>query len=236
MGKKEITDLNKSNLRWSGNSEGIFNLVSLTKLKFTQTSNAEIIFGLGNSVMAGNVYHSKNLLKQPPYLFQLAGSFNYQIIYRTFLKYRSNFSYNNEKNIDDSYRENLFDKFQINILKKKCSLITSFNELYESGFHCKLMCCVVFNIDNKYVEVEFPINHINLKKETKEWQVETGPVLLPMPGKSNIKYNILPSFVHFNNLNSIDIFYDYPFGFRTLEFANKGIFKGLPCVIEIYKC
>ena len=28
---------------------------------------------------------------------------------------------------------------------------------------------------DKKVSIEFPINHINVKRETRQWQLETGP-------------------------------------------------------------
>jgi hypothetical protein len=37
------------------------------------SKKTETIFGLGESVLAGNMYVSGGLLKQPPYLFRNAG-------------------------------------------------------------------------------------------------------------------------------------------------------------------
>ena len=45
-------------------------------------------YGLGQSVLAGNMYSEKGLLKQPPYLFQVAGNALEQRIYRTFIPNR----------------------------------------------------------------------------------------------------------------------------------------------------
>ena len=44
-------------------------------------------YGLGQSVLAGNMYVEKNLLKKPPYLFQVAGNHDQQIIYRSDIPY-----------------------------------------------------------------------------------------------------------------------------------------------------
>ena len=65
----------------------------------------------------------------------------------------------------------------------------------------------------------------------KKWQVETGPVLLPLISKKNNKLDLLPSFVIFNKFDSVDIFYDYPFGFRNRK---QSYLKNILCEIDLY--
>ena len=63
--------------------------------------------------------------------------------------------------------------------------------------------------------LEFPINHVNINSEIRRWQIETGPILFPIINKEKKSYEYLPSFVHFNDLNRLDVFYDYPYGVRS---------------------
>ena len=81
---------------------------------------------------------------------------------------------------------------------------------------------------------EFPVNHINVKPEKKMWQVETGPILFPiLEYSAQNDFEYLPSFAHFNSLNRMDIFYDYPFGYRSKKLTDKGIYRNMMCEIEL---
>ena len=63
------------------------------------------------------------------------------------------------------------------------------------------------------------------------WQVETGPILMPnFEEKEAGNLELLPCFIHFNSFDKLDVFYDYPFGFRR----NKGIMQSIDCKIEIF--
>ena len=78
-------DFSNSNLSWGGPSRGIFNLTSILTVQVDHDKESIKTFGLGHSVLAGNMYVEKGLLKQPPYMFQVAGSISEQRIYRTFI-------------------------------------------------------------------------------------------------------------------------------------------------------
>ena len=80
-----------------------------------------------------------------------------------------------------------------------------------------------------------PVNHINIKPEIKMWQVETGPILMPnFEEKEAGDLELLPCFIHFNSFDKLDVFYDYPFGFRRNQIINKGIMQSIDCKIEIF--
>jgi len=70
----ERIDFSRSNIYLDGPSKGIFKLVSALKVKKTKFLKGEKTYGLGESVLAGNMFVSDGLLKQPSYLFQVAGS------------------------------------------------------------------------------------------------------------------------------------------------------------------
>ena len=64
-----LVNFNKSYIGWTGETKGIFNLVST--ISYFDNSNKKVLFGLGQSVLAGNVYSNENLIKVPYYLFQV---------------------------------------------------------------------------------------------------------------------------------------------------------------------
>ena len=76
-----ITDFNRSSIGWHGESSAKFKLIS--KISFYENLNKKITYGLGQSVMAGNIYNRNNLIKKPYYLFQLIGNQAEQKILRT---------------------------------------------------------------------------------------------------------------------------------------------------------
>ena len=77
-------DFNSSNIVSPGTSRGVYKLVAIVKIHDLKNSDKSITYGLGQSVLAGNMYVEKGLLKKPPYLFQISGSVNDQRIFRTF--------------------------------------------------------------------------------------------------------------------------------------------------------
>ena len=76
-----ITDFNKSSIGWFGESNGKFKLVST--LAYYNNLNKKVIYGLSQSVLAGNVYSKNNLIKNPYYIFQVLGNHKEQKILRT---------------------------------------------------------------------------------------------------------------------------------------------------------
>ena len=52
--------------------------------------------------------------------------------------------------------------------------------------------------------------------------------------KKTTSFEYLPSFVHFNGLEKLDVFFDYPYGIRLVNQYGEGIIEGMPCTIELY--
>ena len=76
-----ITNFNDSFIGWNGEEKGKFKLNSILKIKHL---NGKIeTFGMGEGVIACNVYQKKNLIKSPQYFFQLIGNKERQKILRT---------------------------------------------------------------------------------------------------------------------------------------------------------
>ena len=88
MVKNTLSDrinFSRSHMQWGGASKGIFKLVAVLSVNKEGSPESKIVYGLGQSVLAGNMYVEKGLLKQPPYLFQVAGSINEQYVFRTLI-------------------------------------------------------------------------------------------------------------------------------------------------------
>ena len=238
MKQYKRVDFSKSNIFWDGPSKGIFKLVSVLILNLGNSEKTETTFGLGESVLAGNMYVSEGLLKQPPYLFQVAGSTEEQYIFRSILP-------NQKKSIipswfinkvGDNHQKNLFnDEFYLDLKKSPATSVMNYDEIekcfYDNNFTVKIQ---IDSIEFNY-SIEFPVNHINVKPEIKMWQVETGPILMPnFEENEACDLKLLPCFIHFNSFDKLDVFYDYPFGVRRNQIINKGIMQSIDCKIEIF--
>ena len=236
---KERIDFSRSNIYWDGPGKGIFKLVSVLKINQVSSAKEETTFGLGKSVLAGNMYVSDGLLKQPAYLFQVAGSTEEQFIFRSYLPNQKKTKFpswaNKNTLVGDTHQKNLFDKFYLNLKKTPAKAVINYDEIEEAFYDNNFTTKVKIESYGLSCSVEFPVNHVNVKPEIKMWQVETGPVLLPIledAVPSNIE--LLPCFTHFNSFDKLDVFYDYPFGSRSKQIKNKGIMQGIDCKIEIF--
>ena len=235
----ERINFSRSNIYWDGPSKGIFKLVSVLKINQLNSEKVEKIFGLGESVLAGNMYVSEGLLKQPSYMFQLAGSSCEQYIFRTLLpnQKKTNLPTWVKKNtlIGDTHEKNLFNEFFIDLKMVSAKKVKNYDEIEEIFFDNNFTARVKIEYSDYKISVEFPVNHINIKPEIKMWQVETGPLLFPiLESVMPINLELLPSFIHFNSFDKLDVFYDYPYGFRSNLTNNKRILQNVDCTIEMF--
>jgi hypothetical protein len=230
-------DFTRSNLSWGGDSKGIFNLVSLLNYQKDDDKNDNHTVGLAQAVLAGNMYVEKDLLKQPPYLFQVAGSIKEQNIFRSFIPNRVKRKLpdlTKKKLTDDTHGKRLFEEFGLNVIREKATPVSTFDEIKANFVENRFSAKVMTAIGEKNVCLEFPVNHINIKHETMQWQVETGPILFPVMGRKKSLFDYLPCFVHFNSFETMDIFLDYPFRYRSADLQNKGVLPNVPCNIKLF--
>ena len=135
----------------------------------------------------------------------------------------------------DTFGDPLFDEFHLKIVNERAESVTMFDEIDYYFLKNRFSSKVTIIISEKTkLCIEFPINHIDLNQETRQWQVETGPILVPIMEGKRGKFDFMPAFVHFNCFDKIDIFYDYPFGYRSLGLNNSGIYSNIPCSINIF--
>ena len=131
-------------------------------------------------------------------------------------KYKFLKLFNKRKKTNDTKLSKIFNNFKLEIKKQKGLKIKSFQELnkfFETrNFSSKIQFS---NFQNLNFEIEFPINHINISSKEQEWQVEIGPILFPLINNQNNKINLFSSFLMYNKFYFVDVFYDYPFGFRN---------------------
>ncbi len=208
-----ITNFNNSFIGWNGTEKGQFKLNSILKIKHF---NGKIeTFGMGEGVLACNVYQEKNLIKSPPYFFQLIGNKDRQKILRTDIKSTIK---NKKKEIKDSNFGFLFKNFYLKINKIKSKKINMLDNPKELNNLYNTYVKINFKINkNLKFNLEFPVNHSNYNSISKKWHIETGPVLIPTFDSKHNLTDINPCFIAFNTLNYFEIFTDYPFGIRYLD-------------------
>ena len=128
----------------------------------------------------------------------------------------------------------LFKNFQLDIRNKPACVIYGYDEVEASFPRNSFSAKIYLNVGKHTAHLEFPIYHINIKPEVRMWQVETGPVLFPVITEEESSFKYLPSFVHFNALEKLDVFYDYPYGVRSVNLPDKAIITGFPCTNQLF--
>ena len=230
---KKRVDFTKSKLFSNGTSRGIYNLISVLKIQHARDGAKKYTYGLGQSVLAGNMYLKKGLLKKPSYLFQVAGNAYEQRIYRTFIpnsKKQKLPEWAKDDKTGDTWGKPLFKDFQLDIKNESAYRIAGYDEFQALFQNNSFSAKIYLNIGKYDAYLEFPIYHCNIKPDIRMWQIETGPVLFPVITQNSNSFEYLPSFVHFNGLEKIDVFFDYPYGIRS---ENQNI-EGISCVIDLY--
>ncbi len=236
MAELQIVDFNKSNVSWLGDSTGIFKLASI--LSVCCKGREPDIFTLTESVLAGNVYAKKDLIKNPPYLFQLVASNNYQKILRTDLCH--DISELHGKNISrqeildtegNLFRENI----NVDVRYKDGRLIDDVNAIEKCSTGFSLNGHLSLNRGQYQFAIEFPIRHLNMNAKRTIWQVETGPILFPVFSKNKKNFSFSPSFLFFGSFNKVDVFLDYPLKRRIFSQYKDNMISDLECDISLFK-
>lgn len=182
-----IVDFRSSSIGWilKSNTIGLFKISSsLTSIK------SKKIFFLAEIVMAGNVFSKKELPIIPHYFYQWCTDGKYRVVYR--VSKNGNFSRDKKKNIK---------RFLLNLRYKKlielpAEYLFKSKDLLNEGLTCR----IIYN--NQLCE--FLINHINLDKKRKQFQIETGPVLLMKNNKPT------SAFIFINSINECQVVWNYP--------------------------
>ena len=233
--RHKIVDFRCSSVSWLGDSEGTFKIASV--LKISRPDGTEELFALTENVLAGNVFAKQKLIKSPPYLFQLVMSENYQKIMRTDLD-NHQFWPSPKRAFRNKVKDtegNIFrDRTHFN-LKYRRARVNDVDDIFlENRVSFDRSARLSFSKNQIEFSAEFPIRHLNTRSQSKEWQVETGPVLLPIFSKKMNKFELVPSFVFFNSLSFVDILLDYPTKKRNIPGYTENVINNLRCNIEMF--
>lgn len=178
---------------------------------------------LAPAVIACNVYAKNDLVKQPVYLFQIAASDERHVIFRTFVSH-----VDDQSSIDKN--SDLFEEVEFHITRKEAFVLKDFDDIdFYFQQHNSISAHISYELGQVcQIEIEFPIKHINIQKERRLFQVETGPILIPseppVDRRSAVQgYSFDTAFVHFNRLDSAEFTLNVPtvVGQETMCFFSK---------------
>jgi hypothetical protein len=153
-----LVDFERSSISWltENNSYGVFRVESALFQKGQK-------WLLGAGVYACDVYGKGPLIKDPPYFFQAAFSESDFVILRTYYDNITGDSFGSVKSHFKSH-------------EMRVSELTNFQFL-KSGTEIKQGGKYMAEINSANYSTQFPIKHFNWMEN--EFQIETGPVLLP---------------------------------------------------------
>ncbi|MDI9569395.1 MAG: hypothetical protein QM278_01470 [Pseudomonadota bacterium] len=201
-------DFAASHLAWLTKKErsyGRFQIEAVCTV-LADLQGAEETFCLAAAVVAGNVYAEKDLIKIPPYLFQIVASKDRHVIFRTSipqLGHHGSVGANGE----------LFAEMSLCLKEREAVVLDDFDYIeaaVRKGAALSARICREKSSVGK-IDIEFPIKHINIRKETRLFQVETGPIAV-ISERSEADVPSLglglvfqTAFVHFNRLDRAEL-------------------------------
>ena len=230
-------DFQRSDLRWvtkKDKSQGCFRVEALMRL-YPNGSTSSSLFVLGAPVLAGNMYVAGGLCKNPPYMFQVAGSQSNHVIFRTSMSPGARAE-------SDSHGLNtlLFESFDINLEMEPAKLLYGYDEIAQHYSQRDQFSCLI-SIDIAYggkIELEFPLKHLNLLQSQKMWQFETGPVLFLKQDNfqtlSEVETtDLLPCFVHCNRFDIAEFSVDFPFSQGMTIRTSSAKSRNIGCRVQL---
>jgi len=239
-------DFARTRIYWnhgSDKSHGSFSVEAILRV-FDDNGNLEELFALGAGVLAGNVYSSEQLVKQPNYLFQIAASSDRHVIFRTytkakFLSWKTLFGKGRE---NDSYDGNeIFESLTVDLRSKNAKRLERDGDIASHYLsHAEFSCQIKIPLTgNCRMELEFPVKHINLHPISKAFQVETGPILFVRPegvsmDKKDLLDKLIPCFIHFNSFDRAEFSFDFPYGARMAFKRGEMTSAKINCGIQLW--
>jgi len=246
----ERVNFQSSRLFWNHGTDkghGAFKVESVFRF-YGVEGDLEETFVLSAGVLAGNMYVPNRLIQNPPYFFQITVSDHRHIIYRTdtipkqfwkklFSRRKGNSTFDTPNN------NNVFESLEFNLDMEPCTAVFSdYNSIKKHYMEfAEFTCNMVFYLNSGgKIELEFPIKHINISPEKEMFQVETGPVLMIDPhrinnfDKKDLLEALVPSFVHFNQINQADFSIDFPYGIRMSRDRGDFHVESIGCEIQLF--
>lgn len=191
-----LIDFKNSFVTWriQDNLYGRFTIEASCRVTETKTTAIKNYYLL-SGVLACKVLESDDMLIEPEYFFQAVFS------EKDFKIFRINNLIGNKKDTI-GLNEDGFTDINIHLEKTAHTKLLTDKEICDAVINFKPLSARV-NFTNKQFnyELQFPVKHINARLADLSWQVETGPVLMPLFNNSsntNAQY-FLPAFVAFNH-------------------------------------
>lgn len=237
-------DFRCSSLRWitrGVRSHGALRIESTLQL-LSADGLEEESYALGAGVLAANMYVPSDLLKTPPYLFQIAASQTQHVIYRTPIALPTvpaQASGNGSIAAADNSAQNddaTFESLTVDIVTEPARELTTYAELTQQAHVLPdLTGAIGFSLGcGRRIELQFPIKHMNVLLDRGMFQAETGPVLFPSRlGAGILVHEMLPSFVHFNRLDRAEFTLDFPFARRFAAHPGAPCVRFLECEVKV---
>ncbi len=214
-----ITDFSRAAIMWQTlqGSHGRWQIdATCTRLssktgQSQQPGQGERHFALAPMVMAGDVYGTGKLPLESAYSYRFAAGIRHHIIYRNAAS---------SSGIEDSADLNS-RHFQSLVLSLPQMAVAPFSlsglTIGKVDASWPIYACITLQgIKKQAWRLEFPINHINCQasKGKSQYQVETGPVLIPLdcvqPPPGTItgwppSIDFVPGYIFFNRPDSADL-------------------------------
>jgi hypothetical protein len=243
-------DFQRSDIRWvtrKEKSHGAFRLEAVLRLQ-PANSAAPTLFALGAAVLAGNMYGDDGLVKDPPYMFQLAAGTADHVIFRTAMTHGSVGSVNESRGsvsadgATDTFGSNneIFDRVEVNLDLEPARMLSGYDEIAEC-YEQRAKFTGLITIEHPAggtSELEFPVTHLNLLPSRAMWQLETGPVLFlkkdhALPSAGELLADLVPCFVHANRSDSAEFSPNFPFAReRSSRVASAGA-RIISCRVQL---
>ena len=173
---------------------GRFSIESSCKITDLKTALVKKYYLL-SGVLACKVLETDDMIIEPEYIFQAIFS------QEDFKIFRINNSIGNKRDTT-GLNEDGFTDINIHLQKTAHTKLFTDNEICDAVINFKpLTAKVNFTNSNFKYELQFPVKHINSRITNSTWQVETGPVLMPMFNSNATisAQHFLPAFVAFNH-------------------------------------
>lgn len=198
---------------------------------------------LGSAVLAGNMYVEDNLLKNPPYHFQMIYSDKVNRILRRSVQLQVD-GLESESVFDTTQKNSFFESICSNLVECNYQKISDKNRLLRA-LDKRLTVRnirILLNLQQGFtICIDSPVKHFNNLKYQNQWQIETGPVLFVKEQIENclddveVIEKLSPSFLHTNSFSKAQFTFEYPFfvhGKMDSSEHPKSIQKD--CNIELY--
>lgn len=163
-----VIDFARARIAWMTHdgSRGLWRVVAVAR----ETGGAQPAWYLAAGVMAGDVYGQGPLPLQPPYAFQFAASRERHVMFRQPLE--ASGLQDTDAPHSDTFSSVAIDAPEIEAVRLDAVAA-------ESRWPLTARLSIE-GASGALWSLEFPVDHINHRDQPAAWQIETGPVIVPV--------------------------------------------------------